>query len=221
MLTSEPKRKRNARGEGNRLKAELIEAAMRLLDRAPDTSLSLRRVARAAGIAAPSVYRQFADARSMMTEIVRECWLRMADAMEEAARESEAASALGDLKARMRGFVLHAMARPSRYQLLFAMRPIDPSTGLGMPGPLAPAYWSVERSLQAIVKAGGRLPAPDVFTSALLVLSIAHGRIALGHLAPNRPGNSAQSVAAFVSNTLDMLFVLHADLATNEGRSVI
>jgi AcrR family transcriptional regulator len=206
MRTLKPKRKRNARGEGTRLRVELIDAAMRVLDDAPDTSLSLRMVARAAGIAAPSVYRQFADARSMMTEIVRECWLRMADAMDEAARDWAEASALVRLKARMCGFVLHAMERPSRYQLLFAMRPIDPSAGVGMPGPLAPAYRSVEKSLTAIAEEGGALPTSDVFTSALLVLSIAHGRIALAHLAPNRPGNSAQSVAAFVSNAIDLLF---------------
>jgi AcrR family transcriptional regulator len=219
MPTPETKRKRNARGEGTRLKVELIEAAMRVLDDAPDTSLSLRMVARAAGIAAPSVYRQFADARSMMTEIVQECWLRMAYAMEEAARELAQTSALVRLKARMRGFVLYAMERPSRYQLLFAMRPIDPSAGVGMPGPLAPAYLSVEKSLTAIAEEGGPLPAPDVWTSALLVLSIAHGRIALGHLAPNRPGNSAQSVAAFVSNAIDLLFAPKTEVTAHRASS--
>ena len=42
--------------------------------------------------------------------------------------------------------------------------------------------------------------------TALLVLSLAHGRIALAHLALNRRGNTAAGVEAFVLETLDLLF---------------
>jgi len=48
-------RRRNSRGEGSLLKGEVIRAAMRLLDRASNAELSLRMVAREAGIAAPSI----------------------------------------------------------------------------------------------------------------------------------------------------------------------
>jgi len=39
------KRQRNQRGEGARLKDELVEAAMRILDKSPGGQLSLRMVA--------------------------------------------------------------------------------------------------------------------------------------------------------------------------------
>jgi AcrR family transcriptional regulator len=42
------KRQRNQRGAGARLKDELIDAAMRILDRNPDAQLSLRMVAKEA-----------------------------------------------------------------------------------------------------------------------------------------------------------------------------
>ena len=55
-------RRRNARGEGERLRQELIRAASQLLESLPgEESLSLRAVARQAGVSAPSVYLHFAD----------------------------------------------------------------------------------------------------------------------------------------------------------------
>ena len=42
LVTPVPQRRRNVRGEGGRLKGEVIQAAMRILDRAPAAALSLR-----------------------------------------------------------------------------------------------------------------------------------------------------------------------------------
>ncbi len=61
---------RNPRGEGDRLRQELITAANRLL-RSGETieSLSLRAVARAVGIAATSVYLHFDDKASLLLAV--------------------------------------------------------------------------------------------------------------------------------------------------------
>ena len=199
-------RKRNRRGEGSHLRDELIQAAMRILDRAPATQLSLRMVAREAGVAAPSVYPHFADARTMMSEIVRECWRQMARAMADAASKSASRSAFERLKAQMSAFVHYAMERPSRYQLLFAMQPIEPAPPSDMEGYLKPVSRQVIETLEIYLSEGGKLPADDLTASALLVISLAHGRIALAHLAPARIGNSAPRVAAFVLDLLDRIF---------------
>ena len=197
------KRKRNLRGEGGRLKYELIEAAMRLLDRSPNAQLSLRMVAKEAGIAAPSVYRHFADVNAMMAEIVRVCWAQMGEHLIAATRDAETLEPLDALKAKMAAFVQYAMERPSRYQLLYApsYRPEQ-----DLDGPLRPAFRQVRESIEAIAGSGAKLPARDAFTSALMLISLAHGRIALAQLAPQRPGNFAPDVEGFVMETLDLLF---------------
>jgi AcrR family transcriptional regulator len=197
------KRQRNQRGEGARLKDELIEAAMRLLDRSPNAQLSLRMVAKEAGIAAPSVYRHFADVNAMMAEFIRVCWSQMGEHLNAATKDLEPAEPLDALKAKMAAFVRYAMDRPSRYQLLFApsYRPEH-----DLDGPLRPAFRQVRESVEAIAASGAKLPARDAFTSALMLISLAHGRIALAHLAPQRQGNFAPDVEAFVLETLDLLF---------------
>lgn len=202
----EAKRQRNQRGEGSRLREELIQAAMRVLDSAPGSQLSLRLVAREAGVAAPSVYPHFADVRTMMTEIVRECWQQVGEEMGEAAATSPAADAPTRLKRQFSAFVDYAMGRPSRYQLLFALHPIGAKEEDEMQGHLRPAYRQVLQSIEAFIAEGGRLPSDDKASSTLLLISLAHGRIALAHLAPRRPGNSAASVKAFVLDAIDRLF---------------
>ncbi|HEX7856855.1 MAG TPA: TetR/AcrR family transcriptional regulator [Sphingobium sp.] len=202
----EAKRQRNQRGEGSRLREELIQAAMRVLDSAPGSQLSLRLVAREAGVAAPSVYPHFADVRTMMTEIVRECWQQVGEEMGDAAATLPPADAMTRLKRQFSAFVDYAMGRPSRYQLLFALNPIGAKEEDEMQGHLRPAYRQVLQSIEAFIDEGGRLPSEDGASSTLLLISLAHGRIALAHLAPGRPGNSATSVKAFVLNAIDRLF---------------
>ena len=57
-------RRRNPRGQGDRLREEIISAASELIAESGDADrLSLRSVAKRIGIAAPSIYRHFPDAK--------------------------------------------------------------------------------------------------------------------------------------------------------------
>ena len=196
-------RRRNQRGEGARLKEEVIAAAMRLLDRSPHAELSLRTVAREAGVAAPSLYRQFPDAEAMLKEIVRECWAQLGTALVSAPGCAEPPGALGRLQEQMGAYVRYAMQRPSRYQLLFAPPLASEAEYVG---PVRPAYRAVLETVERHAAEGGRLPTADPVSATLLAISFAHGRIALAHLAPARPGNVATEVEAFVRETLARLF---------------
>lgn len=199
-------RRRNQRGEGSHLRTELIQAAMRILDRSPATELSLRMVAREAGVAAPSVYSHFPDGQTMLAEIVRECWSQLGSAMAEGARDIPPDDAYGQLQAKMAAYVRYAMERPSRYQLLFALQPVDPERFPDLPGLLQPAYRAVLACVQQMAAQGAVLPARDAESATLLIISAAHGRIALAHLAPNRAGNSPAGVEAFVLDALERMF---------------
>ncbi|CAN7599479.1 TetR/AcrR family transcriptional regulator [Phenylobacterium sp. LjRoot219] len=199
-------RQRNQRGAGSHLRTELIQAAMRILDRAPAAELSLRMVAREAGVAAPSVYSQFADAKTLLAEIVRECWSQLGDAMAETAQAAPADDAYAQLRSAMAAYVRYAMERPSRYQLLYALQPVETGQFPDLPGLLQPAYRNVLAKLQQLSAEGVALPARDAESATLLIISLTHGRIALAHLAPHRAGNSAAGVEAFVLDALGRLF---------------
>ena len=197
------KRTRNQRGQGALLRSELIDAAMRILDRSPNSTLSLRMVAKEAGVAAPSVYAHFTDVRHLMADIVRECWNQLADEMGDGVVSD--GDARDSIKRQLCAYVRYAMERPSRYQLLFALQPIDANEQSDLPGVIQPAFRKVRDALREIRDAGYEIPGEGSFSAALLVLSLIHGRIALAHLAPWREGNSASGVEKFVVEIVDRL----------------
>ncbi len=199
------KRERNQRGSGDRLKSEVIEAAMRILDHNPVSDLSLRMVAREAGIAAPSVYAHFPDAKTMIAEVGRECWRQLGAAISASTADLVSPRVREELCAKMTAYVRYAMERPSRYQLLFAPEHAASEQAEDSPGLLQPAYRSVIASVERLAAEGATLPAKDAVSATLVILSLAHGRIALAHLAPWRSGNSAESVTEFVLETLNQL----------------
>src|SRR5215213_7639388 len=74
------RRQRNAHGSGQRLRQELMDAADRLLAAgATPESLSLRAVAREAGVAAPSVYLQFESKEALVDAVVAKRFQQLAD----------------------------------------------------------------------------------------------------------------------------------------------
>jgi AcrR family transcriptional regulator len=67
----EAPRARNARGEGERLRDEIIVAATKVLSTiGPEDPFSLRAVAKEAKIAAPSVYIHFADRNVLLLAVL-------------------------------------------------------------------------------------------------------------------------------------------------------
>ncbi len=199
-------RRRNQRGEGPRLRLEIIQAAMRLLDLSPAKELSLRLVAREAGVTPPAVYAHFADANALMVEIVHECWRHLADEMARAARGADGAGAFASLRAQIGAYVHYAMDRPSRYRLLFAIYPLGPETTRYLPRPAEPVYLKVLEVMDRMQAEGHVLPTEDPHSATLLAISLTHGRIALAQTTPDRPWNAPAKVEAFVLDILGLLF---------------
>ena len=205
LLIPVPQRRRNLRGEGGRLKGEVIQAAMRILDRAPAAALSLRMVAKEAGIAAPSIYPHFKDVKALMTQLVRECWRQLGEEMARAAAAAQG-EPLDKLKAQMAAYVRYAMGRPSRYQLLFALPELEIEVLRELPGTVQPAYRNVTQSLERYVASGKPLPWGEIIDVAMFILSLAHGRIALAQTAPHLRGNAPAGVETFIIGALDRVF---------------
>ncbi|EUA14945.1 bacterial regulatory s, tetR family protein [Mycobacterium kansasii 732] len=68
---SEVPRGRNRRGEGEKLRDSIVVAASALVDAAEDpASVTLRGIARQAGISAPSIYPHFRDLRDILDAVL-------------------------------------------------------------------------------------------------------------------------------------------------------
>ncbi|GHJ48341.1 putative transcriptional regulator, TetR family protein [Catellatospora sp. TT07R-123] len=107
----------NRRGEGSKLRDDLIAAATALLEEAgSEDAISLRGVARRAGVTAPSIYAHFASREEILVAVIAEVYEDMTAAMTAAYEEP-------DPHARLRGlccaYLDFAHAHPHRYRVVF------------------------------------------------------------------------------------------------------
>lgn len=122
-MTEEPgavvTRPRNRRGEGARLRADIVAAAVALLDETGDeAAVSLRAVARRIGIAAPSIYRHFADQPTMMLAVVEQAFDELNAVLREA-RDAAGEQPRARLFAVCTAYLDFAREHPGRYRTMF------------------------------------------------------------------------------------------------------
>jgi AcrR family transcriptional regulator len=159
-------------GEGARLRAEIVDAAAALLIEAgTEQALTLRAVARRAGVTTPSVYLHFADKDAL----VRAVCLRVWDELGERVQTTAATAAEDPLLALGRSgrvYVRFALDHPIQYRLLM-MTPTAADTP-----PAATAWFqSVMEAVEACVAAG--ILHGDRANLAVGLWSVVHGLASL------------------------------------------
>lgn len=114
---SGPARRRNQRGHGALLRDEILAAAARVIDAADsEGEVSLRRIAREAGIAAPSVYAHFEDRDRVLEAVAESSWVQVAE--EIAGQVRAAVDPRERLLIGCRVYVSFAQRHPLRYALM-------------------------------------------------------------------------------------------------------
>jgi AcrR family transcriptional regulator len=163
-------RQRNARGQGGKLRSEILEASRRLIDDGVD-GLTLRAVAREAGIAGPSIYGHFANVDEIRDEVVRLCFEELIANLSTADRA--ATDPEGRLQAICTAYVAYGEAYPHRYALLYrAVRKRDQHEATGYGG---------ARALQILVDsiadcaATGVSASTNPYDDAVAVWACIHG----------------------------------------------
>jgi len=110
-------RRRNPRGSGDQLRDEILRAATQLIDKTEDESkVTLRSIARAAGIAAPSVYAHFPDRDAIIAAIMEHSWQLMVEAI--AAQASEGQTPRDRLVRGCEAYLSVAQRHPLRYAMM-------------------------------------------------------------------------------------------------------
>ena len=112
-------RSRNPRGEGGRLREELIETAAELISESGDASqLTLRGLARRIGIAAPSIYRHFPDVDHLKRAVVDRAFGQFAKERDRSREATDDPSAA--LLAGCRAYCRFALGNPGVYRFMFS-----------------------------------------------------------------------------------------------------
>ncbi|MEU5924723.1 TetR/AcrR family transcriptional regulator [Streptomyces antimycoticus] len=199
-------RRRNPRGQGDRLRAEILAAVARLLDRKLTENplpVSLREVAREVGIAAQSMYLHFADKDQLARAVAEDGYQRAVAAMREADTQAagHGADAGERLRAQANAFCSFARTERGVIRLMFGHN----ASSFGEPGQTHPARLLWQQWLDAIhacEEEGLRWP-EGAEQTAILLWSALFGRFALWTSTFGR--HDAQELTTFVDRTVDTL----------------
>jgi AcrR family transcriptional regulator len=189
--TTDRRRKPNPRGAGAHLRDEIVDATIHLVaDRADPSGITLRGIARAAGITAPSIYAHFDNLDAVMSAVIDRAFEKLSASLEDAQAAPD--EPVPRLHALCQAYIAFAVADPQLYGLLFSRDqvPAHRATESGpksidtMPG--AHAFALLVQAVDACV-AAGRSTSTDPQRDATLLWAALHGYVGLLHSAPDFP----------------------------------
>ena len=204
-------RRRNARGQGDRLRQDIIDAARDILAETGNLDrLTLRGVAREVGIAATSVYLHFPDAEHLAVAALEQTFAELSATTSAAA--AEYADPAGALLARCRAYCQFGLDHPGHYRVMFHLD-LMPSLAAGDPEetPGQRAFRSLRGAVEACLAADAdRQDHPDhpdrshrdPHRLASLIWATEHGLVS-ARLA--RPGFAWGSLGGMVTEAVSRL----------------
>ena len=114
-------RRRSRRGEGERLRQDILDAADQLLIESGDEeAVSIRAIARRVGVTAAAIYLHFADKAELLFAVCERHFLALDAATEGAAATTD--DPLESLRRRGAAYVRFGVENPEHYRILFMGR---------------------------------------------------------------------------------------------------
>lgn len=116
-------RTRSVRGEGARLREELLDAAEQLLaEQGDERDVTIRAIVGRAGVTPPALYLHFPDKQTLIREVVVRGYDDLARATAAAAEAASDGGAVAALRAGVLTYLGWAERHPGRYRALFDAR---------------------------------------------------------------------------------------------------
>ncbi len=147
------------------LRAALLDAAARWLDERGAETLTLRELARAAGVSHAAPYHHFAGRDELLAGVAERAFDRLGDALAAAADNPDAARALLDIG---QAYVREALAHPAQFRLMFGPMLARKAEHSGL-------QRAAERAFTVLLQAATRHAPERALELALAGWSLSHG----------------------------------------------
>jgi AcrR family transcriptional regulator len=195
-------RRRARRGDGERLRDEILVAARELLAETQDADgVSVRAVADRVGVSTPSIYLHYADKAALLDAVCEAVFADLDTAMEHSATVTD--DPFESLRLRGLVYVRYALDNPEEYRL--AMMRMPDNVGGGHPftfaGIVADApYQHLIGAVQRCIDVGVFAPGTDPSRVATTVWAATHGAVSLCLAKPGIAGDDAVALCEQVIN---------------------
>ena len=180
------KRKRSKRGEGDRLREEILDAVDAILayNPSPD-AVSIRAVAERVGCTPPAIYLHFFDKQELLFDVCARQFTKLGQVVDTALASVASDDPLARLEVGMRSYIQFGLDHPEHYRILFmgtsvlSQDQLDEMRRSGATG----IDRLIERS-RTCIKAGVVVD-EDAKLMAYSVWSVCHGLVSLLIAKPN------------------------------------
>lgn len=191
-------RARAPKGEGARLRDEIVEAGLRLLlETGDEDAVTIRSVAKAVGVSPPSIYLHFPDKDSLLHAVCDATFAELDQYIEKAAAGVDDLAT--ELRVRGRAYVQFGVDNPEQYRILFMTRPShDRHEEIPAPSAFEHHLRACERAVAAGLFAEGIEP----MEAALTLWAGVHGITSLLVAKPTFPWGDRDEVVDHVLDTL-------------------
>ncbi|MFF1262364.1 TetR/AcrR family transcriptional regulator [Streptomyces sp. NPDC058321] len=186
------------------LRAACLRAARELLEEDGSAGLSLRAVARRAGVSATAPYRHYADRDALVSAVAAEGYRELAG---ELASAHPAPTTPTELSAVAVAYVRFAFDRPAMFRVMFA-EPCDPADEERVAATAA-----ISEYVRDMVR--GAFPGADPEVLSTTVWALVHG-LAFLHLDGKLDSSTPEVVAAQVESAVQALFTAPAAMSRSE-----
>jgi AcrR family transcriptional regulator len=199
---SSARRRPNRRGQGGRLRDDLIETAIAMIETRGD-QVTLRSIARRVGIAATSVYLHFPDIDHLLAAVMVHGFQNLTEATNRAA--SQASEPVDALRRRCRAYCHFGLDHQGLYQVMFQdnLPPVLTDDPAATPG--RQSFANLVAAVQRCLDSGAAPPHDDPFRLASLIWTAEHG-IVLARIA--RPLFPWAPLDALVDEMIDRMMAL-------------
>jgi AcrR family transcriptional regulator len=199
-VVNTPRRARARRGEGERLRDQILEAAERLLVSSGDeAAVTIRAVADAVGVTPPSVYLHFADKDALLFAICEKHFEELDRVTQEAAAGSD--DLLESLALRGRAYVRFGLDHPEQYRILFMGKPSRTPEGFDQEELMnAAAFHHLVENVIACIDAGQI--SGDAMLVSIDLWAAVHGLTSLLLAKPDFPWPDVDQMIAHLCDTM-------------------
>ncbi len=192
------KRTRARRGDGARLREEILVAADRLLrETGQESNVSIDAIAKAVGCTAPSIYLHFPDRRTLLIEVCERYYALFGATLDAAGAAAD--DPLEALAHRGEAYVHFGLAHPEPYRLLFMHGPNDVPATQDIARVRSISAFDDQLGAVQRCKDAGYFPDGDVYEIACALWASAHG---ITSLLISKPGFPWPPLADFVRATV-------------------
>ncbi len=177
-LVALPRRERARRGEGDRLREEILEAAEYLLAKyGHDDAVSIRAVANRVGCTPPAIYLHFEDKTQLLFEVCARQFNQLTQSIDEAVEGID--DPVENLMAGSKAYIAFGLAHPEHYRILFMQKPVlTPEQWRGLRVSATAGFNGLEARVRAAIEAG-RIGTYEAHSVAMAIWQLCHGIVSL------------------------------------------